>query len=431
MANIPTNDAPPSTTLSDAEYDALADLFLGADPTTEPPLRLHRQDDAPPPAPTPIVPSPIEALILGHLPILAGPWVPQYARHLADTTGQTIGLIRLHAGQCSLDIYSSSTLNASLPANSHLSSAITGASSLVDRWLIRVDATDEPTLAECLSIDSITLLSSTDDAAVVSAYQTIKRLDTSHDPDDTPGVSIVFIGANERETQEASTKITRAVGAFLESPVSTSQGPEKLGPTNASNHYRGDAPESMDDLLAMLSTPASPEAIIAPPPPPPPLDAPPPVHVEPRTGVLPREAAPGQAPRSTRTAPRASSPTRLATHVPGLRDLGVSCPYAPDVSIAFDEDASLHLLCAHDGTTFQSLQVTRYWALDHAHLLATLADALGIRVTPELDTPITMHVFAHSVDSVRRLLDTPIRFHLLTDVMVHNTPTQVCVPLNS
>ncbi|MFG0258081.1 MAG: hypothetical protein ACF8GE_09290 [Phycisphaerales bacterium JB043] len=428
MSNLPTNDASPTSTLSDAEYDALAELFLGSQDQGEPPLRLHRQEESTPASPQALTPPPpVEALVLGHLPILAGPWVPQYARHLSETRHETIGLIRLHAGQCSLDIFSNQAAPISMGSHSHLSGAITHGTRHVDRWLVRVDATDEPTLATSHSLDELTLLSSTDDAAVVAAYQTIKRLDASHDPDDSPHVNIVFIGATPRESDEAGAKITRAVGAFLESNVSINHGPEKLGPTSASNLYRGDSPDSLDALLAMLTTPASPEDHA------PTTTAP---HVAPRNASkTPASSSPvAHAPREPiRSAPPVSeTSTRLAVHIDGLRDLGVTCPYAPDVAIAFDTDARLHLLCAHNDSTFQSLQVTRAWAIDHATLLVTLAEALGIRTSAfDPDAPITLHVLTRSVQSVRRLLDTPVRFHLLADITVNNTQTQACIPLNS
>jgi len=123
---------------------------------------------------------------------------------------------------------------------------------------------------------------------------------------------------------------------------------------------------------------------------------------------------------------------RLAVHLPGLRDLGVTCPYATNVGIAFDDVGHLHLLCSHTETTFQSLQIARTWALDHAALLATLANALGLHDAPiDTNAAFTLHIFTDSVDRVRRLLDAPMRFHLLTDINVNNTMIKVCVPLNS
>jgi hypothetical protein len=437
MSNLPTNDAPPTTILNENEYDALADLFLGAGVETKPPLRLHRQDEAshtPAKAPAPAVRSPVEALILGHLPILASPWVPQYALHRAQANHESIGLIRLHASQCSLDIFSTTPLSSPCTASSHLSQAIAQAAPHVGRWLIRVDATDEPTLINTTGVDSLTLLSSTDDAAVVSAYQTIKRFEIGTPSDNQDqSISVVFIGATERESRDASGKIERAVGAFLDTTVNTQQGPTKLGPTNGKNLYRGDAPQDITTLLTILNAPDRIDDFA-----PAPSSHPATTRIPPRptrssrpdtptTPTLPPTRLKDPQPR-TATSPPAD---RLAVHIPGLKDLGVTCPYATDVSIAFDAQSKLHLLCAHTSSSFQSLQVTRAWAIDHTLLLSTLAEALGFQSANfSTQDPVTLHVFTESLESVRRVLDAPIRFHLLTDVTINNALSRACVALN-
>ena len=93
---------------SDDEVDALADLFLGPTPApsrvaqgSHPTLRLETapisddEDDAEELAgESPLV----EGLVLGHLPVLGGAWVRQYAATRARELGGPVGFIRLGPG---------------------------------------------------------------------------------------------------------------------------------------------------------------------------------------------------------------------------------------------------------------------------------------------------------------------------------------------
>jgi hypothetical protein len=107
----------------------------------------------------------------------------------------------------------------------------------------------------------------------------------------------------------------------------------------------------------------------------------------------------------------------LVAHVSGLTALpaGAVSPFAPEVRVAFDAAGVLHLLAwAADGETasVQRLLEASAWASAHETLLrlATGRSAISTGTAPIL------HLFTPDARAVRRLLDAPLRVHVLAPV---------------
>jgi hypothetical protein len=429
----------------EAEYDALAELFLGDEGAAGARLRLHDPSDPSEPdlrirrdpeRPTPT----IEALVLGHLPVLAGPWVAQYARFLADERREAVALVRIAGDQASIDLYSD-TPRASRNAAPDLDHALDEAAPLADRWIFRVDATSEPSMAACEHVDAVTLLCGADDAAIVSAYRTIKRvLAPAQDPDDIfddmerepapsgPLRRVVIIGAPEEKAREAAEKLRRAAEAFLDARIETVVGPARLGPSSGATLYRGGAEGGPEAFAAHVRNRIDdPDAISSHPAP-----AADPVDASPRTtqrGVDVSEApvpAPGLDPAALDTAAPAPAGARLTDRVPGLRRLPVACPYDDTIELAVDGDRRLHLLASYSPVACRAMAVVGAWAHDHSALLDALVPGGAFDAT--LDP--TRHLFVERPAEARRLLDTDYRVHLLAPVVIEGKAGWYCAALN-
>jgi len=433
----PSNERPDAdgmtTQQAEQEYDALAELFLGdsAEQREAPPLRLHDPDDAPAPvaeadfdrvAPTP---SPagaqIEALVLGHLPVLAGPWVAQYARFLADTRGEAIALVRIAGDQASIDLYSDLP-RASRNAAPTLHAAIEEAARVADRWIFRVDAVSEPSLAACPAVDAVTLLCGADDAAVVSAYRTIKRILTTNGEDGAfdddpeaprqrgPARRVVIIGAAEEKARQAAHKLSGAAQAFLDAGVEAIAGPAQLGPSSGATIYRGPAEASPDELAERVraSLRRDPDNCTA--------SAAAPAAMGSATGAIDPHASPAAQPL----------PGPLFERVPGLRHLPIRCPYDESIELAVDADRRLHLLAAYSPVACRAMSVVAAWAMDHAALFDRVLLAGGYSNERK---PI-LRLFVERAGEARRLLDTDYKVHLMTPVAVEDKTAWCCVPLN-
>lgn len=437
----PSNERPDAdgttTPQAEQEYDALAELFLGesANQRETPPLRLHDPDDAPAPsaeadsdhaapAPRPAE-AQIEALVLGHLPVLAGPWVAQYARFLADTRGEAIALVRIAGDQASIDLYSDLP-RASRNAAPTLHAAIEEAARVADRWIFRVDAVSEPSLAACPAVDAVTLLCGADDAAIVSAYRTIKRVLTPEggegafddDPEAPrqrgPARRVVIIGAAEEKARQAADKLRGAAQAFLDAGVEAIAGPAQLGPSSGATIYRGPAEASPEELADRVraSLRRSPDTGAATAP----VSATAPAPTTPSTHEISPDASP---------APQAL-PGPLFERVPGLRHLPIRCPYDESIELAVDADRRLHLLAAYSPVACRAMSVVAAWAMDHAALFDRVLPAGGYS---DEHKPIR-RLFVERACEARRLLDTDYKVHLMTPVAVEDKTAWCCVPLN-
>jgi len=451
------NVAPPASSPSSADaYDALAELFLGEEahafdrrpdtppePEQPPPsLRLAREEDAPAnaeqtassPSDHPeLSPSQdatartddqprFEGLILGHLPSLPGAWALAYAGSLAARSRRPVALASHRDARAEIALVDPGQ-DLDAPGvwgdPSTLGAAAEGAARRADRWIIRTDAIDEPTLAASPRVDALTLLTGADEAAVVSAYRTLKALAASFESLDhpPPSLRVAIMGAAEGEARDVIVRLTRAAATFLRQPLEIAGVVPRIGAVPARRLY--EAP-STDGAAAMLETldrsvrQARERSAAA-------LDAPSPRSVD-------ADAEP--AATTTRSAPPETPARRpgrpLTPHIPTLRALEPRCPWARDVELAADESGGLHLLVSAREGAMRALTIAEAWAREHAELLRL---ACRSEVDLDLTRPVERRLFASDPSAVRRLLDAPIRVHLLTEA-TPSVPGWVCTPLN-
>lgn len=438
-------------------YDALADLFLGeadeieSEPTTRP-LRT-------------------EGLILGHLPVFASAWVTQYARHRARVGRAPVALLRVYAGHTSIELIGDT--NHGNGPHTRLESAIAEASDRADRWLVRVDDTAEPALAENQRLDDLTMLTGADEAAVVASYRTIKSLLTPKDGDEPRALRVAIMGAGDAQAQIASSKLSRAAEAFLGRSVEVEVCAGKVTPGAARTLYRGASEHSLDELLDMIAQsgvgrePARIEEPSGAPlpalkpigdapedgrvedePPQPPLTPQESTHIPEhellRDPVIAAEIGlriePGPEQSSGATffsdGPTPREPAAdsglgfLADHIVGVRSIPSRCPYACDVELAIGACGRLHLLARAGGPAgrrqaacVEQLMIVASWARDHAPILREAHGAIDAR------QPV-LHLFTDDAKKIRRLLDADVRVHCLAPIRDHGRTLWACVDLN-
>lgn len=396
-------------------YDALADLFLD----DLPPLRLagaETGEEAPPPATHPPAPEPrierhaspvprsaprVQALVLGHLPVMAGAWAAQHARSLAAEEGRPVALLRLSAEHALAHVFGDRSTLAKLTEQPDLEAAARAVSELGGFWVIRVDATDELELAASPAASEICVLSGVDGAATVAAYRTLKALHEatlacSRERD----LCVRLMGAGAERTEEAQAKIDRVALAFLSRVI------RFLPPAPRIDAGSGVALLRLDrglDVAAAAQTLVSTLESAAEPAP---VPAPPAADDHPELAETRPAGSPGYAERL------------------GLRRLRLTCPVAPAVELASDDDGRLHLL-APGADRAADLVAAEGWALANLELLRAAAglDGTAGEVVPRVLTEIP------SRD--RRLLDGRFRVDLVREVRLGGESAWCCVPLNT
>jgi len=467
-AAAPPSSAPASGSLADdvspADYDALADLFLtdgclSATTIVEPPPRMSGR--AAPTAPAaaaaqaPALEQRVESLILGHLPILAAAWAPQYARMVAARSGFPVAFVRLHAGQITIELVGQ-TSQPPAPGggacSQDLGDALRMASKTTGHFLFRTDDHEEAVVAHGGAISRITLLSGADDAALVASYRTLKGLCANAesnepmeaetiDPVIAPELHVVIMGAEPARAASAEAKLTRTARTFLDRPISVEQGAQKIHGMPTTLLFRGPTQLSAVELAAKLrhwsgakgfgenggsKNQQAREASLAP------------AVVESKPGE--KHVKPGESMKLVGS--EVIDDDRLSRHLPGITPVLATCPYAEGVELAIDPAGALHLMASvktREGGSLSDaisrLIAASGWALDHASLLNELIRlGRGLStpaVLPAADGPATrLHLFTDDPRPARRLLDSGVQFHLLSSVRVGHETIWLCSDLN-
>lgn len=458
------------------EYDALRDLFLSGSPlapatavpqTTAPPsVPLNRRGEtentprstycaeAPPMSQEVLV----EGLILGHLPVFGPAWVGQYARSLADEVGGAVGLIGIRAGQTTLDVYGPGA--AELSECGTFDEAVAAAAPVVARWLVRVDETSEPTMADSSRLARITLLTGVDEAAIVACYRALKRL-VRQDEDGGPvgpAVRLAVMGSAPERAGPAAEKLSRAAETFLGRRVEASACLSKISPGRSVSMYRGQTGVGLDgvlDLIAAAPKTTRPRMVSSPGRSAPPkaariTDEPailaPDVRAEsrPETQSVTRpmvsvEARTQQQPEARVESRAYSSSTAgasLCARIGGLHPLAARCPHTPGVELASDSSGVLHLVAQAEESggsatveerALAQLTACGAWAMAHLSLIALTAPEAKLLTAGA--RPV-LHLATRNAPAVRRLLDADVRVHLVATVEVDGKSATVCVALN-
>ncbi|MEZ6318344.1 MAG: hypothetical protein R3B49_06270 [Phycisphaerales bacterium] len=140
--------------------------------------------------------------------------------------------------------------------------ALRRTSGLTDRWIVRVDETAEPGLAECASVDEVTILTGSDEAAVVASYRLVKSLaagwDRAFGEDAGPTLGLAIMGSSGEAALAASEKLERAAEAFLNRSIRVTARVPKIGVASAATMYRGnESPAAAEVLELVKSAPAT------------------------------------------------------------------------------------------------------------------------------------------------------------------------------
>lgn len=407
------------------DYDELAELFLGDGgeaPESDARTESEHQFDG------------IEALILGHLPVRAGPWVGQYAGAVSRQSGHVVGLVRLTDGVVSLDVYGLSDVE--IETSGGIGDAIEAAGGFVDRWIVQVQELDEPALACDARVGAVTLLAGANEAAIVAAYRTIKALGTARG-DSGAGlpIGVAIMGADEEQAQTAMARLRRASSVFLEREVALAASVSQMQPTVTRSVFRGEATVKASELIGLIHAATEQRETVG---------GPYPFQGEredaavftAQVGVREEAIDAFEAHANGWHEDAAVAEERAgADGVPDLESLldgmlpfAARCPDDESVRLAIGTDGTLHLLRRdEDGKGVEPLVAVEAWARKHAKLLA-MAAGNGARV--DAARSIRRHLFTATPKHVRHLLDTDASVHLLAPVEAGGERVWYCTELN-
>lgn len=351
-----------------------------------------------------------QAVLLGNLPGLSGPWLTQYAQLLAQEKGPVAVLhvddevIELELVEPRVD--AEPAMRAEGPATrvpppngdsgliGLLDALVRNNNAPVRTVLVRLSAQPEAMSVSRLSaLDRWTVLCGADDAAVVGCYRTLKQV-VEHDPRNAgKQVQLFIMGSDDAAAQGAADKIAATASSALSTPVTLAGYLRQMQPVSvralgsfadpvalwpglvawletlqAPATAPADQPSSFaePEAVAEPEAPATPEPVIASP-----LNVPSPRRQPGRVSApvadetpQPTATNPGDSTASTpRTAKPVTGLATAATHPPvpdlfsllaqgpaaieGGQPLDARVPAAPSIQLAIDGRGTVHLLVFH------------------------------------------------------------------------------------
>jgi hypothetical protein len=398
--------------------DALAELFLGETgrPGAEPqangmafghsePAPVESSEPSPARATTADVEPgcAIEAVLAGHLPVMASAWVSQYARGVAAKAG-LVGLIRAGEGRLSVEVFGDGAPRPEQAPTCALE-AVRRLRPSVRRWLIQADSAFAGAMIDRGEVDRLTLLCSADEAALVAGYRMVKDLLEPRLELAAPmgALHIAIAGRADPEAMAAAERLSRAAEQFLGIETTVAVGAARVETGVSASWFDGAGPESVAELAAAIGAEDSgaadgPEAWNN-------GDVWPAIFGPVFEGSFEPAAAAGEifAHAITPAAPAEPTPAP-ATAPDAIEALSLQCPRAPAIQFRLEDG---HLVAIADARAqgmdlaIRQLVIAGAWAAEHDALIA-LATGHSGRLAQRV-------LLVEDAAAARHLLDADIR----------------------
>ena len=203
-------------------FEELTSLFLGTAPES-PPVRPECAESSDPRLTDPAGGGDagtrsVTVALCGHLPVMAGLWVTQYAEKVASEHGPT-GLVRLEGGRCLLEILRPDQRTVSLseerrPAD--LAEEVARlASSSIRRWILCVDDRDAAASVRA-GADQVVILTASDKPAIVEAYRLAKSAAARAADPGSLDLGLVLVGIDDDQAKRLSGRLGPVISRHLD-----------------------------------------------------------------------------------------------------------------------------------------------------------------------------------------------------------------------
>lgn len=198
---------------------------------------------APTASSAPVAPVVIEAVLLGNLPGLSGPWLTQYAQRLAQERGP-VAVLHLEEDQIDAELVEPTDRplsagrvppkGASGGLADRLEALAASAQAPLRTVLLHVEADAPPTelLPRLRCVQAWTLLCGADDAAVVGAYRLLKQWAQHDGFFADQRIKLQVMGSDQAAADQAADKLRQAAASFLRVPVELAGSQQQMMPVN-------------------------------------------------------------------------------------------------------------------------------------------------------------------------------------------------------
>ena len=159
----------------------------------------------------------VTVAICGHLPVMAGLWVTQFADRVGELHGAT-GLLRLEGGRCSLELFRTPRESARVDQGSSLLNSIEMIGQSVRRWIVCVDEKDAAEAVRA-GVEEVAVLTGADKPAVLAAYRIAKTAAARVHSSTSLDIGLVVVGASEERASAVGEVLAVAAQEFMDRPL--------------------------------------------------------------------------------------------------------------------------------------------------------------------------------------------------------------------
>lgn len=245
-------------------FDELTALYLGSPGDgDEIPPQVSGSTSEPPMSDSLLYRSRVTIALCGHLPVMAGLWVTQYADGVAAAEGPT-GLVRLEGGRCLLEVLrpDARVTEAMGDLGSFDLSEVTSqlASGSIRRWIICVDDRDAASAVRA-GADEVVVLTSAEKTAVIEAYRLAKVAAARVVDPESLEIGMVLVGTEEAQAARVSDLLDQVAARHLERRLSVHATVRRIDVvedslrTGFDESARGSADEVVEAIVESLSIP--------------------------------------------------------------------------------------------------------------------------------------------------------------------------------
>lgn len=194
-------------------------------------------------------------LLVGHLPVMSGLWLSQYADREARAHG-AICLVRLEHDAVQLELFRAGARRPTITSQSTLPEALRAIAPIVSTWMIVPRTNDMIEIPEGTA--STVILTGADDPAVLAAYELVKRCMASIDARTSigtrPSISVTVLGADSDTSAQVGGKLRAVAQRFLDIELPVDGGLQRVAPVESAFRGTFDAPSpTLAQIYALMS----------------------------------------------------------------------------------------------------------------------------------------------------------------------------------
>jgi hypothetical protein len=193
-------------------------------------------------------------VVVGHLPVMSGLWISQFADREAREGG-AVCLVRLEHDAVQLELFRAGGRRPSVSPQASIAEAVRAIAPVASRWMIVPRGNGEASIPA--GVTDIVVLTGADDVAIVAAYELVRdhHARAAGCAGSPLPISVAVLGADDEAFANASARLKAAALRFLGCELEVVGGLQRVAPVDSTFRGTFNAPApTLAEVDAMLDS---------------------------------------------------------------------------------------------------------------------------------------------------------------------------------